>query len=267
MCYYKSQKIKGSDQISLKHLHKPLAQYELFTRVLISGFDYGGSAVLKKQAGQQDFDVVEMEWGFIPGYIKDRESLAKMRTGYKDASGNWKPGIVTLNAVCEEFLQPGKIYRQAGLQRKCLVVASGFYEWRHVFPLNKKTGQPLKTANKYPYFISVKDRPYFFMAGIWQPWTDQQTGEYVESFSILTCPANELMQQVHNTKKRMPVILDEDQSWEWLFGNGDENTATLISASQFPAAQMQAYPIAKDFRASADPAQPFSYEELTPLDL
>jgi putative SOS response-associated peptidase YedK len=44
------------------------------------------------------------------------------------------------------------------------------------------------------------------MAGIWQPWTDKATGEYVETFSIVTTKANKLMEQVHNSKTRMPTI-------------------------------------------------------------
>ena len=69
---------------------------------------------------------------------------------------------------------------------------------------------PLKTANKYPYYISLKDRGYFYMAGIWQPWNDKTTGEHVETFAIITSKANKLMEQVHNSKKRMPTILNHD---------------------------------------------------------
>jgi len=67
----------------------------------------------------------------------------------------------------------------------------------------KKTVLLLKTAIKYPYHIGVKDREYFYMAGIWQAWTDTETGECVETFAIVTTAANRLMEQVHNSKKRM----------------------------------------------------------------
>jgi putative SOS response-associated peptidase YedK len=79
-----------------------------------------------------------------------------------------------------------------------------------IFPKNKKTGLPLKTAIKYPYFINLPEKEYFYMAGIWTSWTDKNTGDYVESFSIVTTKANQLMEQVHNAKKRMPTILNED---------------------------------------------------------
>jgi putative SOS response-associated peptidase YedK len=172
-----------------------------------------------------------------------------------------------LNAVSEELLLKGKMYREAAIKRRCLVLSTGFYEWRHVFPLNKRTGQPLKTANKIPYHITVKDREYFYMAGIWQPWTDATTGEYVESFAIVTTTANKLMEQVHNSKKRMPTILNEDLAYEWIFGKLEEKRITEIAKTMFPSEQMEAYTIAKDFRGALEPTKPFVYEDLPALEL
>lgn len=265
MCYYNGQKVAKAEFIRLKELEKVVANYDFLQRDMIAGFEYGAGVVLKRVEEKMDFEIVQMEWGFIPPYIKTREDLNKMRHGYKDSTGRFRPPVTTLNAVSEELLLPGKIYREAASKRRCLVLSSGFYEWRHIFPLNKRTGQPLKTANKYPYFISVKDQEYFFMAGIWQPWTDKATGEYAESFSIITTAANALMEQVHNTKKRMPTILNEELAWEWLFGDLDEKRITDIARYQFPAAQMEACPIAKDFRESLQPMEAFSYEDLPPL--
>jgi len=265
MCYYNGQKVTRAEYIRLKQLEKAVAKYDFMNRQLQTGFDYGMSAVLKPIPDEVDFDIVQMEWGFIPSYLKTREDVAKMRFGYKDATGKFRPPVTTLNAVSEEILQPGKIFRDAALHRRCLVLSSGFYEWRHIYPLNKRTGQPLKTANKYPYYITVKDKEYFFMAGIWQPWTDKTTGEYVETFAIVTTAANELMQQVHNSKKRMPTILNEDLAYEWLFGNPDEARIKEIAMTQFPAEEMEAYPIAKDFREALKPTEKFIYNELPEL--
>jgi len=102
---------------------------------------------------------------------------------------------------------------------------------RHVFPIGKKTGKPLKTAVKYPYHIEVKKQPYFFIAGVWQPLKDVETGVYVETFSVVTTAANQLMQQIYNSKKRMPTILTEDLAWEWLFGNLNEDRISEIAVS------------------------------------
>lgn len=267
MCYYNGQKVTRDEYIRLKQLEKLVANYDFLSRDLQVGFDYSTNAVLKPMADKEDFDIVQMEWGFIPHYLKTREDVFKMRNGYKDPSGGFRPPILTLNAVCEELLLPGKIYRDATLKRRCLVLSTGFFEWRHIQRVNKRTGQPNKTADKYPYYISVKDKGYFFMAGIWQSWTDKVTGEYVESFAIVTTKANKLMEQVHNSKKRMPTILNEDLAYEWMFGNLDEKRILEIATTQFPADQMLACAIAKDFRNVLEPATPFEYEDVPALEL
>lgn len=266
MCYYNGQKVTRAEYIRLKELEKAVANYDFLGRDLQIGFDYSMNAVLKPVAGNIDFDIVQMEWGFIPDantwpFIETREDLLKWRRGFKDTNGRFQQ-LTLLNAVSEELLLKGKMYRDAALKRRCLVLSSGFFEWRHIFPLNKRTGQPLKTANKIPYHITIKDKEYFYMAGIWQPWTDAETGEHVESFAIVTTAANPLMEQVHNSKKRMPTILNEDLAFEWMFGNLDEKRITEIAKTQFPAQQMQACTIAKDFRETLEPSKPFAYEDL-----
>ena len=267
MCYYNGQKVTRVEYIRLKHLEKALARYDFLNRDLQIGFDYSLNAVLKRQPGVEDFDIVQMEWGFIPNNNKSREDVFNMRNGYKDASGKFRPGIITLNAVCEELLLPNKIYREAALKRRCLVLSTGFFEWRHVYPLNKKTGQPLKTAIKYPYYVSLRDKEYFYMAGIWQPWTDNQTGEYVESFAIVTTVANKLMEEIHNSKKRMPAILNDDLAYEWLLGEPDEERILQIASTRFPSAEMKACTIAKDFREALEPTKEFEYADLAALEL
>jgi putative SOS response-associated peptidase YedK len=267
MCYYNGQKVSHEEYIRLKQLEKKVASFSFLNKDLQIGFDYGANAVLKKIEGEEDFDIVEMEWGFIPHYLKSREEVNKMRDGYKDATGKLRPAIITLNAVCEELLMPGKIYRDAALKRRCLVLSTGFFEWRHIYPLNKKTGQPLKTPNRYPYHISLKNQGYFYMAGIWQPWTDKVTGEYVESFAVVTTKANKLMEQVHNSKKRMPTILNEDLAYEWMFGNLSEERILEIAKTQYAAEEMQACTIAKDFREVLEPTKEFAYEDVPALEL
>lgn len=274
MCYYNGVKVTKSEFIRLKSIEKIVAKYDFLNRPLHVGFDYNVAPVLKRIDGQEDFDIVQMEWGFLPTpnkwpFIKTREDALKMRHGYKDDKGKFNTPITTLNAVSEEMLLPNKMYRDAALNRRCLVLSTGFYEWRHVFPKNKKTGAPLKTAVKYPHRIKVKDREYFFMAGIWNPWTDSETGEHVETFTIVTTAANSLMKQVHNSKERQPTILTEDLAWEWLFGDLSEDRITEIGKYQFPANEMEVYTIAKDFREALDPTAPFIYPEteVPPLNL
>jgi len=267
MCYYNGQKVTHVEFIRLKQLEKLVMNYDFLKNSMLNGFDYGKAAVLKRKDREEDFDIVQMEWGFIPSYLRTREDVYKMRFGYKDATGKFRPPLTTLNAMGEEMLKPGKMYREAALNRRCLILSSGFFEWRHLFPPNKRTGEPTKTAIKYPYHIGVKNKEYFYVAGIWQPWTDKSTGEFVETFSLVTTAANSLMSQVHNSKMRMPAILDDDLAYQWLFSNLDEDQITEIATSQFPANEMEACTITKDFRGALDPTEPFTYEDLPELEL
>ena len=89
---------------------------------------------------------------------------------------------------------------------------------------------------------------------------DKETGEFVETFSIVTTAANKLMEQIHNSKKRMPTILTDDLAWEWLFGDLDEERISEIARYQFPSEQMEAFTISKNFRSALEPASPISYD-------
>ena len=271
MCYYNSQRVTRAEHIRLKQLEKEISKYDFLTRDMISGFEYSQNAVLKKIDDREDFDIVTMEWGFIPDakawpYMKTREEVKKWRSGFMDPRGKFQQ-LTLLNAVSEEILLPGKIYRDAALHRRCIVLSTGFFEWRHVFGTNKRTGQPLKTANKIPYYVTLKGKEWFPIAGIWNPWTDPSTGEYVESFAIVTTAANELMQQVHNSKKRMPTILTEELAYEWLLGNPDEKRISELAKFKYPSQDMEACTIAKDFRESIEPAKQFMYEDVPALEL
>ena len=272
MCYYNAQKVTHAEFLRLKGIEKTLKEHDFFNRLVIVGFDFGRTTVLKPIEGQEDFEIVQMEWGFIPDplkwpFIETREDAFKIRRGYTDARGKFIQPLNFLNAVSEELLATNKVYRQAALNRRCIIPSSGFYDWRHVFPLNKRTGQPLKTAVKYPYRVMVKNKELFWMAGIWQQWTDAETGETVDTCSIITTEANLLMSQIHNSKKRMPTMLTDDLAWEWMFGKLDEKRISEIARWQIPWQDLGYYTLAKDFLNSTDPLKEFVYPDLPLLDI
>ena len=272
MCYYNAQKVTHSEFLRLKSIEKNLKEHDFFNRLVIVGFDFGKTIVLKPIEGKEDFELVQMEWGFLPDplkwpFIETREDAFKIRRGYTDARGKFAQPLNFLNAVSEELLISNKVYRDAALKRRCIIPSSGFYDWRHVFPLNKRTGQPLKTAVKYPYRVMVKDKELFWMAGIWNQWTDADTGETVDTCSIVTTEANLVMSQIHNSKKRMPTMLTDDLAWEWMFGKLDEKRISEIAKWQIPWQELKYYTLAKDFLNSGDPLGEFVYPELPPLDL
>jgi putative SOS response-associated peptidase YedK len=232
-----------------------LAPLNIPDRQLSVGFDYAPNLVLQAN-NEQSLQASMMEWGFIPHYMPNRSALFDFRHGSKNpATGKFQPPIVTLNAIGEEVLEK-PMFKKAVLEKRCLVYSSGFYEWQHVYPINKRTGQPLKTPNKIPHFIHLKEQPYFFMAGIWSSWTDQQTGEMVNSFAILTTEANALMENIHNSKRRMPVILPESLAVEWTNPLLATERISELARYQFSTEAMTAYPIAKDFTSSNNPQAP-----------
>jgi len=133
--------------------------------------------------------------------------LAMMRWGLisywsKDASGSGpKTGSSAINAR-SETIATSALYREAFRRRRCLVPASGFYEWKK-----------LDLKHKQPYAIRVKDAPLCAFAGVWEAWRDKATQQTLETYSILTTEANELTATIH---ERMPVILPRRDYERWL---------------------------------------------------
>ena len=259
MCFHNGIDVNRAEHIKLKNKAKKIKDLQLnLDQLYASGFDYPFWPVLKPIDGGNDFVPVMMHWEFIPSYIRSVESLLHFRkgglnpkTGRKDIPHN------TLNAIGEEVLNK-PTYKEAALKRRCLVLSSGFYEWRHFTPPGGKD-----TA--YPYYVSVKGQEYFFMAGIYNPWVDQESGEVVDSFSILTTAANPVMEKIHNKKKRMPVILPEDQAELWIKDDLAYDGIAALAKFQFPAEQLAFHTIRKDFRQLEEPREAFLYEELPPI--
>lgn len=130
-----------------------------------------------------------MQWGLIPNWFKGDDAL--------DFAKN------TLNAK-SETLHEKPSFAHLIDRNRCLIPSTGFFEFQSV------------GKEKIPYFIYSKETPIFSMAGIYDTWHHPKTGEIVQSFSMITCEANELMATIHNTKKRMPVILKPGDEDSWL---------------------------------------------------
>jgi putative SOS response-associated peptidase YedK len=263
MCYYRSVKIKNQDLLRINDIERDISGFD-FEVLVADGFAYSVTPVIVPKA-DCGWDVVTMEWGFIPQYLRNRQAVEKFRRGYTDDNGKYRPAMTTLNAIGEELLQPGKMYREAALKRRCLFISTSFYEWRQVFPIGKK-GQPLKTPVKYPYNIRTKsENEIHFTAGIWQAWTDKETGETVDTCALVTTKANRLMEQIHNSKKRMPTILTPELAGEWISDGLSEERISEIATFQYPAEMMEAWPIHKDFKTASNPTEAFEYVDLPEL--
>ena len=219
MCFFyalsqTAQSLKNRYQLKLDfdfELEPELTEAKYY----ISGFEFPKLPVL---TNQQPGRLQGFTWGLIPCWVKTPAEALEIRAR-------------TLNARSDTvFTKPS--FRNAIRERRCLVPADGFYEWREA------------GGKKYPYFIYRKDRGIFSFAGIWEEWIGHSTGEVLRTFSILTTDANPLMEQIHNTKKRMPVILPREQELGWIKeGLSGEEIAALTKP--LDESLMSAYPISK----------------------
>jgi len=97
------------------------------------------------------------------------------------------------------------------INNRCLVLADGFYEWQW---LDEKGKQ------KQKYELTLPHNELFAFAGLYSEWTNKTTGEIQNTYTLLTTAANEQMSKIHNTKKRMPILVAADSELAWL--NGQE---------------------------------------------
>ena len=261
MCYYNGRKVTKTEYSRLKDLEKTIAflNDEL---AIYKGFDYNDFPVLRAIPGSHTTERIDMQWGFLPSYVRNPEDVKKFRYGYKNDAGKFIPGYTTLNATSEQLLS--KMYKDAALHRRCLVPSNGFYEWRHVQVVGK-SGKLLKTPEKYPYWVQMKDQPEFYMAGVYNPWTDQDTKTTINTFAIVTTEANTLMKQIHNSKERMPTILPGDLAESWLYKDLSDQDILDIANYQVASAEMIATPLHKDFLKSANPHEAVIYREVPEL--
>jgi len=111
-------------------------------------------------------------------------------------------------------------------QRRCLVPATGYYEW------SKRGGA------KQPYLISLKSGALFSFAGLWETWAGA-AGE-VRTFTIITTEPNALMARLHD---RMPAIIARDHYAHWLDPSLQDPAKIQPMIACYPAEAMQAVPI------------------------
>jgi putative SOS response-associated peptidase YedK len=136
-------------------------------------------------------EIVSMHWGLIPSWAKDRT------VGYK-----------LINARSESA-DSKPAFRMAFRARRCVIPAAGFYEWKKMKPAPEGGGK----VRKQPYFITLKANEPMVFAGLWESWTDRESGEHIDSCTILTTDANATLRELHD---RMPVVLDEAAWTRWL---------------------------------------------------
>jgi putative SOS response-associated peptidase YedK len=127
-------------------------------------------------------ELAVMRWGLIPRWTKD------IRTAHP-----------LINARAETLAEK-PAFRSLLKTHRCLIPASGFFEWKH------------EGKMKTPYYIRLREDPLFSFAGLYDEWRNPE-GVTISTFTIITCDANPLVKPLHN---RMPVILSRQNEDRWL---------------------------------------------------
>ena len=168
-------------------------------------------------------------WGLIPVWSRNEDFAREIR-------------MKTFNARAETLDQKPS-YRHLISNNRCLVLTNGFYEWQ------------TREKGKQPYYIRLRDEEAFALAGLHDKWTNKNTGEILHTFTIVTTRANPMMEKIHNTKKRMPVILDKSGEEAWIESDLEQQKA-LSMLKPFDESGMLAEEVDRGlFRKSTDSDQ------------
>jgi putative SOS response-associated peptidase YedK len=149
-----------------------------------------------------------LRWGLIPSWSKDPKIAFKLT-----------------NARAETVAEKPS-FRSAFKQRRCIIPASGFYEWKR------------EAKQKQPFYIHPRGEELFSFAGLWETWHDPE-GEVIESCAVITTEANEVMRPIHD---RMPVILDTEAESVWLDLHAPVEDLRCLLVP-FASDRMEAYPV------------------------
>lgn len=160
-----------------------------------------------RKAGAAARELVMLRWGLLPFWAREPSI-----------------GNRLINARAETVAEKPS-FRAAYKQRRCLVLADGFYEWK------------LEGGIKTPYFISLASGAPFAFAGLWENWQDRESGESIQSTALITTAANDFMAAVHH---RMPVVLLPETADRWL---GGDNTVLDDVTADVPG--LQAWPVSR----------------------
>ncbi len=148
-----------------------------------------------------------LQWGLIPSWSKEAKGIINARV---------------------ETIEDKPSFNDSFKNRRCLILADGFYEWER----HGKISQP--------YYFQMKDGAPFAFAGIWDRWRDN--GRTIDSCAIITTTANELLATIHH---RMPVILESESYGLWL--SEDSRSADLKDLlAPYPADAMTSHPVSYD---------------------
>lgn len=195
MCYSVQTYMAGGEAGNKTPVHTSRYDLPRLPRIRVSGFSY---PLLPTQNSSTD-RIDWVSWGLIPPWAPNEDIRQH-----------------TLNARVETLGEKPS-FRDIQKQR-CLVFVAGFYEWQWLDPKGKR---------KQPFYIHTDSSAPLVMGGLVSQWIDPKTGLSRSTCTIVTREAVGIMEEIHNSKKRMPVMLEPHQELTWLQGHLPEPSLTL----------------------------------------
>jgi len=180
-----------------------------------------------------------LKWGLIPAWTKGIDQANIIR--YK-----------TFNARSES-IETKKSFSSSFRSKRCLIPVKGFFEWQHI------------GNEKIPWYIYHSENEIISLAGIYDDWVENNTGEVLTTFSIVTTDANDLMANIHNSGKRMPVLLSKSSETLWIDLSISQEAA-LGLLTPCPSDILKAHTISplinsrSSNRNTPDVIKPFNYQ-------
>ncbi len=211
--------MRDADEHAIKEIKEKMARETDLPLFHVTGFQHPKMFIYTNES--PNYPTVS-QWGLVPSWARDKKDI-------------WNK---TLNARGETIFEKNS-FKKSAKDKRCIIYIDGFYEHHHH---GKET---------VPYYISRKDKKPISLAGLWNEWTDSETGEIVNTFSIVTTEGNPMMTKIHNNPKlngpRMPVILPEELEGKWLAEVKDELDVKALEEllKPYPESEMKAHTVAK----------------------
>lgn len=207
---------KAEPELIGKEFHVKISQNNLFkpcyniapTQIIPAVFEFEGERIING-----------LKWGLIPHWSKDDSFASKL-----------------INARAETLAEKPS-FRDAFKKHRCIIPASGFYEWDKKSP-----------GAKQPFYFYLKDKEVFGFAGLWEEWLDKETGEMIETCTIITTEANGVLEPIHD---RMPVILKPKNYEQWLDEKQKDTDKLQKLLVPYPSDEMTSHEVSRAVNSPA----------------
>lgn len=207
-----------------------------------NGYDHSATPVI---TSRDPGKIQLFHWGLIPHRTSSLKDALSIRQS-------------TIMCRSEDMYEKYSYGELAKAGKRCLIPVSGYFEYYWV---------DAKGKTKIPYYIFLKNRPFFSIGGLYSRWTDRETNEDFFTYTVCTTEANPFAARIHNQGQRMPVILATREAEQaWLNPRQGKNDVMDLCKA-IPDALMDAYTVSRVITSKENNVpqaiQPYPYSEFS----